>query len=91
MPQLSNKLSQFWKEVKRRRILPFLIAYVAACFAIIEFFINSTKARRPNFQFQRSVKGNQYSFGNMRAFFDLEQISADFESTMRTGFAYEIY
>ena len=28
---------QFWKELKRRKILPILIAYLAACWAIIEF------------------------------------------------------
>jgi len=33
-----NKLSQFWQELKRRKVLAFLIGYVAACFAIIEFF-----------------------------------------------------
>lgn len=26
-----------WQEVKRRKVLPFLIGYIAACFAIIEF------------------------------------------------------
>jgi TolB-like protein len=34
---MPNKLSQFWQELKRRKVLYFLIAYVAACFAIIEF------------------------------------------------------
>jgi non-specific serine/threonine protein kinase len=43
MPQLSNKLTQFWQEVKRRKILPFIIAYVAACFAIIEFVLNASE------------------------------------------------
>jgi len=38
MPSDPNKLSHFWQELKRRRVLYFLIAYVAACFAIIEFF-----------------------------------------------------
>ena len=38
-----NKLSQFWQELKRRKILPFVIAYVAACFAIIEFFLNASE------------------------------------------------
>jgi len=38
MPGKSNKLSQFWQELVRRRVVHFLIAYVAACFAIIEFF-----------------------------------------------------
>ena len=34
---MPNRLSQFWQELKRRKVLPFLIGYVAACFAIIEF------------------------------------------------------
>jgi predicted ATPase len=38
-----NKLSQFWQELKRRKVIPFLIGYVAACFAIIEFFINTSE------------------------------------------------
>ena len=37
MAQLSNKLSQFWQELKRRKVIYFLIGYVATCFAIIEF------------------------------------------------------
>ena len=37
MPGKSNKLSQFWQELVRRRVVHFLIAYIAACFAIIEF------------------------------------------------------
>jgi len=32
-----NKLSRFWRELKRRKVLPFVIGYIAACFAIIEF------------------------------------------------------
>ncbi|MEN8193959.1 MAG: NB-ARC domain-containing protein [Bacteroidota bacterium] len=35
---MSNKLSQFWQELKRRKVIYFLIGYVAASFAIIEFF-----------------------------------------------------
>jgi len=38
-----NKLSVFLQELKRRKVLPFLIAYVAACFAIIEFFLNASE------------------------------------------------
>ncbi|MCK4346157.1 MAG: AAA family ATPase [Bacteroidales bacterium] len=38
MPDNPNNLAQFWQELKRRKVLPFFIAYVAACFAIIEFF-----------------------------------------------------
>jgi TolB-like protein len=35
-----NKLSKFWQEFRRRKVLPFLIAYIAGCFAITEFFTN---------------------------------------------------
>jgi len=38
-----NRLSRFWHELKRRKVLPFLIGYVAACFAIIEFFLNASE------------------------------------------------
>jgi predicted ATPase len=38
MPNIPNRLSQFWQELKRRKVLPFLIGYIAACLAIIEFF-----------------------------------------------------
>ena len=33
----TNRLYLFWQEVRRRKVLPFFIAYIAACFAIIEF------------------------------------------------------
>lgn len=33
-----RNLTTFWQELRRRKVLPFLIGYVAACFAIIEFF-----------------------------------------------------
>ena len=38
MPENANDPLSFWQELKRRKVLPFLIAYIAACFAIIEFF-----------------------------------------------------
>jgi len=38
MSQNSNKLIRFWQELVRRRVVHFLIAYLAACLAIIEFF-----------------------------------------------------
>jgi len=38
MPLSSNKLSKFWKELKRRKVLYFLIGYLAVCLAIFEFF-----------------------------------------------------
>ena len=48
MTQASNKLSQFWQELKRRKVLYFLIGYLAACLAIIEFFgITSDKFTLP--------------------------------------------
>ena len=43
MPGVPNKLSQFWQELKRRKVLYFLIGYIAACPAIIEFFINASE------------------------------------------------
>ena len=39
---MSNKLARFWQELKRRKVIYFLIGYVAACFAIIEFFENTS-------------------------------------------------
>jgi TolB-like protein len=39
---MPNKLSRFWQELKRRKVIYFLIGYVAACFAIIEFFENTS-------------------------------------------------
>jgi len=39
----SNKLIRFWQELRRRKVLPFLIGYIAACFAIIEFFLNTSE------------------------------------------------
>jgi len=38
-----NKLSKFIQELKRRKVLPFLIAYVAGCFAIIGFFLDASE------------------------------------------------
>ena len=43
MTQPSNKISQFWQEFRRRKVLPFLIGYIAACFAIIEFLSNASE------------------------------------------------
>ena len=42
MANSPNKLSQFWQEFRRRKVLPFIIGYIAACFAIIEFFLNTS-------------------------------------------------
>ena len=38
-----NNLVQFWKELKRRKVIYFLIGYVATSFAIIEFFLNTSQ------------------------------------------------
>jgi predicted ATPase len=40
---MPNKLSQFWQELKRRKVLAFLVGYVAACAAIIEFMRNASE------------------------------------------------
>ena len=49
MAHRSSKISHFWQELKRRKVLPFFIGYVAACFAIIEFFdITSNKFTIPD-------------------------------------------
>jgi len=37
MSNRSGGLSRFWEEIKRRKVIPILIAYLAASFAIIEF------------------------------------------------------
>ena len=37
MPEKTNKLSRFWQELRRRKVIPIFIAYLAACFAVIEF------------------------------------------------------
>jgi hypothetical protein len=38
-----EKISKFWQELQRRKVLPFIIGYIAACFAIIEFFIDTSE------------------------------------------------
>jgi hypothetical protein len=40
---MPNYLSQFWLEIRRRKVIPFLIGYAAACFAFIEFFFNASE------------------------------------------------
>lgn len=39
---MPNKLSRFWQELVRRKVIYFLIGYVTACFAIIEFLNNAS-------------------------------------------------
>ena len=36
MPQNPNKLTQFWTELKRRKVIRVIIVYAAAGFAIVE-------------------------------------------------------
>jgi len=43
MPNNPNRLSRFWQELKRRKVLPFVIGYIAACIAIISFFLESSQ------------------------------------------------
>jgi predicted ATPase len=38
-----NKLSRFWQELRRRKVLPFVIGYIAACIAIISFLLDSSE------------------------------------------------
>ncbi len=40
---MPNKLSRFWQELKRRKVLPFVIGYIAACIAIISFLLDSSE------------------------------------------------
>jgi hypothetical protein len=37
MSESEGRLSKFWKELKRRKVIAFIIAYLATCFAVIEF------------------------------------------------------
>jgi len=37
MPGKSSNLGKFWQELKRRKVVPIFIAYLATCFAVIEF------------------------------------------------------
>ena len=49
MPGKSNILGQFWQELKRRKVVPILIAYLATCFAVIEFVdISSSQFNIPD-------------------------------------------
>jgi len=42
MPNNPNRLSRFWQELKRRKVLPILIGYLTACVAIIELSSNAS-------------------------------------------------
>jgi predicted ATPase len=43
MATTPNKLSQFWQELIRRKVIYFLIGYMTASFAIIEFVLNASE------------------------------------------------
>jgi TolB-like protein/Tfp pilus assembly protein PilF len=43
MQNFPNRLSLFWNELKRRKVIPVLVGYVAACIAIISFFLDSSE------------------------------------------------
>ena len=43
MPQKPNKLSQFWQELKRRRVIHVITVYASATFVIIELINNLTE------------------------------------------------
>ncbi|MBN1953075.1 MAG: hypothetical protein JW801_17855 [Bacteroidales bacterium] len=42
MANTPNKLSRFWQELKRRKVLQFVIGYLTACVAIIELSSNAS-------------------------------------------------
>ena len=43
MPYNPNRLSRFWQELKRRKVLPIVIGYFTACVAIIELAKNASE------------------------------------------------
>ena len=43
MPANPNKLSQFWQEIKRRRVIHVITVYASAAFVIIELVGNLTE------------------------------------------------
>ena len=46
MPTNPNKLSQFWQELKRRKVARVITVYAAAAFVIIELINNVTEPLR---------------------------------------------
>jgi len=42
MPNNHTRLSRFWQELKRRKVLPFVIGYIASSIAIISFLLDSS-------------------------------------------------
>jgi predicted ATPase len=43
MPNNNPRLSRFWQELRQRKVLPFVIGYIAACFAILTFLLDSAE------------------------------------------------
>jgi len=43
MPKNSNKLSQFWQELKRRKVIHVIVVYTTAAFALIDLVSNITE------------------------------------------------
>jgi len=43
MPQPINKLTQFWQELKRRKVVRVIIVYAGAAYIIIELVSNITE------------------------------------------------
>jgi len=43
MPSKQNRLSQFWQELKRRRVIHVIIVYATAAFVIVELVNNVTE------------------------------------------------
>jgi hypothetical protein len=44
-----NKLSQFWQELKRRRVIHVIVVYATAAFVIIELINNVTFVSTPKY------------------------------------------
>ena len=43
MPQKRSKLSQFWQELRRRRVVHVITVYASASFVLIELINNLTE------------------------------------------------
>jgi len=50
-----NKLSHFWQELKRRRVIHVIIVYATAAFVIIELVGNVYESLHLPYQFWRSL------------------------------------
>jgi hypothetical protein len=59
MPGDPNKLSQFWQELKRRKVLRVITVYAAAAFVILELLsIIIEPLRLPDWTLQFAIKAN---------------------------------